>query len=193
MGIEAQRKGFVLVDLDLKSCYTLILLGLYPEELRVLQYAIEKVGLWEYIHQELQKSGKGEFFNKPAVIICVYLSFFIGGNKAMINGILECFCEDTGMAEKEFKSSSFYEDAYRIASVVSYEMQNSEVISDFQDISAYINKSYMNDYMIGPTGHSYLMSENFFRTAYPNFLQSFEFALLAQATLEVIEKYPQVT
>jgi len=45
MGIEAQRKGFVLVDLDLKSCYTLILLGLYPEELRVLQYAIEKVGL----------------------------------------------------------------------------------------------------------------------------------------------------
>ena len=72
-------------------------------------------------------------------------------------------------------------------------MQNSEVISDFQDISAYINKSYMNEYRAGPTGQSYLVSENFFRSAYPNFLQSFEFALLAQATLEVIEKYPQVT
>lgn len=193
MGIEAQRKGFVLLDLDLKSCYTSILLGLYPQELRVLQLAIEKEGLWNYIKKEFERNGRGDCFNKPAVKICVYSSFFLGGNKAMMEGILESFRNDTGMTQKEFRFSQFYEDAYKIASEVSYEMQNSEVISDFRDISAYMKKSYMDDYMIGPTGHSYLVSEESFRTAYPNYLMSYEFALLAQATLEAIEKYPQVT
>lgn len=193
MGTEAQKKGFLLVDLDLKSCHTSILLGLYPDHLRVLQLAIEKHGLWNYLEKEFHRNGKGDSFNKQAVKICVYSSFFLGGNKAMMQGILESFCDDTGMTMKEFQSSSFFEEAYRIAQEVSYEMQNSEVISDLRDISAHMKRSYMDDYMVGPTGHSYLVSDESFKSAYSNFLQSYEFALLGQATLETIEKFPEVT
>lgn len=36
--------GMLLVDLDIVSCYTSILLGLYPERLGTIQYAIETKG-----------------------------------------------------------------------------------------------------------------------------------------------------
>ena len=192
MGKELLEKGYQIVDLDLKSCYTSILLGLYPQETRRLQFAIEKVGLWKYIQEEFKRNGRGDRYNKAAVKICVYSSFFMGGNRAMQQGILDSFRKDVGLSKKEFLRSEFFEQADKIAKDVTYEMQNSEIISDFRDISAYIKKAYMEDYLQGPTGHSYLVSEESFKTAYPNYLQSFEFALLAQASLETVERFPKV-
>jgi P4 family phage/plasmid primase-like protien len=192
LGEAALDKGYILVDLDIVSCYTSILLGLYSDHLGTLQHAIETKGLWKYIQEEFLKNGKGEVFNKPAVKICVYSSFFMGGNRAMINGILESFRKDLGLTEREFKDSTYYEDCHTIARNVTQEMMNSSVIMDFKAISEWIHKAYLNEYLIGPTGHSYLVTDETFKTAYPNFLQSFEFALLAQTTLETIEKYPKV-
>ena len=51
MGRNAVKHGYVICDLDLKSCYTSILLGLYPKELKVLQRAVEGPGLWNFIKQ----------------------------------------------------------------------------------------------------------------------------------------------
>lgn len=47
--------------------------------------------------------------------------------------------------------------------------------------------------MVGPTGHSYSVeSTDDFKTAYPNFLQSYEFAILAEATLRLIDQSPGI-
>lgn len=62
---------------------------------------------------------------------------------------------------------------------------NSSVIMDFKAISKWINKA-------GPTGRSYLVTDETFKAAYPNYLQSFEFVLLAQTTPETIDKFPRV-
>ncbi len=186
------EKGMVLLDLDLVSCYTSILLGLYPDHLRALQLAIEGEGLWNYIKGEMERNGRGSVYNKAAVKICTYSSFFLGGNRAMMNGILEQFRKDSGLTNREFKDSPFYEECYKIAQDVTSEMQNSSVIVDFRAISEWIRKSYDGDFLRGPTGHSYLVTEETFRSAYPNYLQSYEFALLAQGTLETLKGFPQV-
>lgn len=103
-----ERFGMCIVDLDLKSCYTSILLGLYPRELEALQRAIEGEGLWNYSYKEFKKNGKEEVWNKPAVKVCVYSSFFMGGNRAMIDGIKESFRKDMGLSKKEFRECSDY-------------------------------------------------------------------------------------
>ncbi len=63
---------YSIVDFDLKSCYTSILLGLYPEPLNAVRQAIEGPGLWNYIKSEFKKKGRMQVFNKPAVKIYIY-------------------------------------------------------------------------------------------------------------------------
>nr|YP_009710004.1 putative phage/plasmid DNA primase [Coleochaete scutata]QFU80109.1 putative phage/plasmid DNA primase [Coleochaete scutata] len=192
MGSKAKEQGMILVDLDIVSCYTAILLGLYQDHLSSLQAAIETVGLWNYIKGEFEKRGRGSVFNKPAVKICVYSSFFMGGSRAMINGILENFRKDLGLSNQEFLNSPFHEECHTIAREVTGEMMNSSIILDFREISERIKKEYLGDSLVGPTGHTYAVSEESFKSAYPNYLQSFEFALLAQTTLETMDTYPKV-
>lgn len=192
MASRASERGFTLVDLDIVSCYTSILLGLYPQELRCLQLAIEGGGLWKFIREEFESRGSGHLFNKPAVKVCVYSSFFQGGNRAMINGIMEHFRKDIGFSESEFRHSAGYEECHTIARRVTEEMMNSAVILDFKSISEYIFKTHDNEYLTGPTGHSYFVTESSFKTAYPNYLQSFEFSLLADTTLRTKEMFPDI-
>ena len=47
----------------------------------------------------------------------------------------------------------------------------------------------MDEFLVGPTGHPYKVDEHSFRSAYPNWLQSYEFYLLAKATIETINKF----
>jgi hypothetical protein len=105
---QAVKQGYLLVDLDLKSCYTSILLGLYPQPLVHLQNAIEGKGLWQHIKEEFEINGQGDAYNKPAVKICTYASFFLGGNRAMINGILDHRRLQLGLTQDEFRNTSFY-------------------------------------------------------------------------------------
>jgi Family of unknown function (DUF5906)/D5 N terminal like len=178
-----------IIDLDLKSCYTSILLGLYPEHLRALQYAIEGEGLWNFIKREFESRGRSDVYNKPAVKICTYSSFFQGGNRAMLNGIMDNFRKDAGLLPKQFKDTPFYEECYNIASSVTSEMQNSSIIIDFRSVSKWIEQSYEGDYLECPTGHYFKVTPETFRSAYPNFLMSYEFALLGQATIETYDHF----
>lgn len=180
-----------IVDLDLKSGYTSILLGLYPRELEALQRAIEGEGLWNYLYKEFKKNGKEEVWNKPAVKVCVYSSFFMGGNRAMIDGIKESLRKDMGLSKKEFRECSDYEIFHTMARNVTEEMQASSVITDFRAIANQIKEAYKDDFLIGPTGHFYKVTDTHFPTSYANYLQSFEFALLAHTTIKVLEKFPQ--
>ena len=110
----------------------------------------------------------------------------------MMNGIMEHFRKDSGLTQAQFKKASFYLECEDVARDVTSEMQNSAVIVDFRAISEWIQKVYLNELLVGPTGHSYLVTEHTFRTAYPNLLISYEFALIAQATCEALEAFPSV-
>ena len=54
-------------------------------------------------------------------------------------------------------------------------------------ISELVFQTHENDYLTGPTGHSYRVTKDTFLAAYPNYLQSYEFALLAESTLRLID------
>lgn len=178
-----------VADLDLKSCYTSILLGLYPFHLSRMQEVIEGIGLWEYIRFQFIKNGRGEIYNKPGVKICTYSSFFQGGFNAMITGILEDQRKNLGLTPQEFRETPFYEDLHAQAREIAGEMMNSEIIHDFKSVSTRVLEEFKDDYMVGPTGHAYKVTQETLKTCYPNYLQSFEFALLAQSTLNTMQNY----
>lgn len=190
--LASKLEGYNIVDFDLKSCYTSILLGLYPKPLESIQMAIEGKGLWEFIREEFKKNGREQVYNKPAVKICVYSSFFLGGTRAMMEGIMENIRKDVGLTKQEWRDSSLYEDSYRLAQNVTEEMMRSSIIIDFQSIAQYIYDQYLGEELKGPSGHSYKVTEVNFRNVYPNWLQSYEITLLAVSTLKVLNKYPNV-
>jgi P4 family phage/plasmid primase-like protien len=187
MGQHASLMNARILDLDLKSCFTSIILGLYPKGLEVLQSAIETTGLWNYIHQEFIKEKKEQWYNKASVKICVYSSFFQGGGNAMIQGMLEQHRKDLGLTPQEFRDFPEYERFYESSRNIAEVMLNSSVILDFRRISEEIKRAHLEDYLVGPTGHAYKVTEETFSRAYSNFLQSFEFALIADTTLKVIQ------
>ena len=181
-----------ILDLDLKSCFTSIIIGLYPQELEVLQSAIENTGLWNHIKQEFIKEKREQWYSKGSVKICVYSSFFQGGGNAMIQGMMDQHQKDLGMTPKEFRELPEYERLYESSRNIAEVMQNSSIIMDFRKVSEEMKRAHMDDYLIGPTGHAYKVTDDSFRSAYSSFLQSFEFALLAEATLRVIRRNPKI-
>lgn len=182
-------KERVIVDLDIKSCYTSILLGLYPDHLNRIQGIIEKEGLWNYIEKEFVSKGKEKYYNKGAVKICTYSSFFQGGNKAMMDGIMESERKKLGLTVKEFKSSTYYENLHRMSKEITSLMKDSEIVQEFQELSRRIKEENMGEKMRCPVGKEYLITEENFKSSYPNYLQGFEIALISQSCLKVKEKF----
>lgn len=193
LGEHANREfNAKILDLDLKSCFTSIIIGLYPKELEVVQSAIETTGLWNYIKQEFINEKKEQWYNKSSVKICVYSSFFQGGGNAMIKGMMDQHQKDLGLTPKEFREFPEYERFYESSRNIAEVMQNSSIIMDLRKVSEEMKRAYMDDYLIGPTGHAYKVTDDSFRSAYSSYLQSFEFALLAETTLRVIKKNPKI-
>jgi hypothetical protein len=168
-------------------------LGLYPKYLEGVQQAIEHGGIWEFIRQEFIKNKKEHLYNKSAVKICTYSSFFQGGHKAMIEGILDNHRLSVGLRPAEFRKVSFYEDIHQKAREITAEMNNSAIINDFRSISSTIQQMYYNEVLMAPTGHYYPVNKETFKSSYPNYGQGFEFALIAQGIIYAVEKIPQIT
>lgn len=184
--------GLSLVDLDLKSCYTSILLGLYPAELRALQIAIENAGLWEHIFQEFQKNGKGHIFKKKWVKIAVYSTFFGGSTKAMIDGILGTARNELKMNVVEFRNSPYYETLCSQARETAEELKHSEILLDFQHIASQIEETYMDQRIQGPCGYCCIVTRKNFREVYAKWLQSYEITLIAESSLRAQREFPQM-
>lgn len=188
--ISSNLEEFTIIDIDLKSCYTAILLGLFPTEMQRVRQAIEGAGLWNTFEEEFIASGKQALFNKPAVKICVYSSFFLGGPRAMINGTLDFMRKEIGLTQAQFDNAPYYEALYALARDVATFVNNTNIIEDFRNISSIIKKEFDGQFIKGPTDHEFKIDGHQFMTSYPNFLQSFEFYLLAQATLKTLEQVP---
>jgi hypothetical protein len=146
-------------------------------------------GLWNYIKKEFERKGLGKFYNKSAVKICTYSSFFQGGNKAMMEGILENERKKLGLSIKEFRNSSYYEEIHEMSKEITRQMMNSEIVLEFQELSRRIKEENLGDIMKSPTGQEFMISEENFKSCYPNYLQGFEMYLISQSTLNVKGKF----
>jgi len=192
MALEAKKLGFILVDLDITSCYLAILLGLCSAELKNIQLMVETSNIWKEIEKQFIEAGKGHLFNKPAVKVCVYASYFLGGTKAMSTGIHENFRKNTGLVPKDYKESSYYPIADEMANEVINVMRSSDIIAQLKSTSVTLKEAYLGTNITGPTGESWLVTEENWSSVYANYLITFEIALLGKSTLNVIEKYPAV-
>lgn len=100
----------ILLDLDLVSCYTMVLIALYPDDLIRVRQAVKSGSIWEALRQKFISLGKEELYKKPYVKACFYSVIFSGGAKAMIESILLGIRNGLGMTEKQFAESEFYEE-----------------------------------------------------------------------------------
>jgi phage/plasmid-associated DNA primase len=180
----------VIVDIDIKACYLSILLGLYPQELSVLQLANQQ-GIWEFIRLEFKNWGCPELFSKPLVKICVYAALFQGGNKAMADGILEHHRKTLGLTQAQFKQSAFYPECYTFANTFAYHMNNSNVIAELRTLSEKVCKENEGDFLYGPTGHKYIVNKIDFPASFSKFLQAYEFFLIAQTLTKASKQFPE--
>jgi len=144
------------------------------------------------LENEFIKNGKTSVFHKKAVKICTYSSKFGGRNNAMKQAILDYFRKEIGLTVQQFKICPEFENFSKIANGVTYEMQKSSRVSDFKEISYYVKKTYIEDKLIGPTGHKYRVDEHSFKNCFANSLQSYEKALLSQSTLNLLHKHPTI-
>lgn len=184
-----KNHNMVLLYVDLVSYFTCILLGLYPANLLVVKEAGSTVGIWNAIHQEFKNMGREEYFFKPYVKICFYSGIFGGGSKAMVNGILDDECKKSGMRPKEFKDSEAKSIIQSKATEIAQIMNNLDRIQEFRSMSKFIEKIHDGELFMDPPGHDYIIYNTEFRNSFSMYLQSFEFAILAQSTLNTFNKF----
>lgn len=85
--------GYVVCDLDMKSCYISLLVALYPETTLFLKEPL-KQGMWRYMEKVYSEAKSSVPFNKSFAKVCVYASFFQGGRNAFKEKILEIMRDD---------------------------------------------------------------------------------------------------
>lgn len=188
--IQKENK-MVLLDLDLVSCYTMVLIGMYPDDLVRVKRAVQSGSIWDALKQEFINIGKEDLFQKPYVKACFYSVIFSGGAKAMIESILLNIRNGLGMVESEFKETDFYEDEKYKAGELATIFNQLPMVQEFRAMSQKILKNYDQELFTRPTGHTYPINTTEFRRSFANYLQSFEAALLFESTNETLKKFPE--
>ena len=159
MASEAENQGYVLMDLDLKSCYASVAVGLYPHITPLLRNSMDTVGLWEFIKNEFKREGKEQLYSKGSVKVCVYASFFGGGRPAFKNAILDLWRGQLGLQEKKFKESDSYPEMASKASAIGNEVMNSAVTKSFRQCAQYFYEVNKGMRIVGPCGFSMNVDE----------------------------------
>lgn len=184
-----KENPYTFIDIDIVSCYTSILLGLFGDKLPAVEKAVRN-GLWASIEKEFQEKGYGDVFHKPSVKIAVHSSLFRGGNNAMINGIEEKWRKDAGLTPKEWKVCPDRLPIRAKAQEIVKILQTTNIIMEQRELSTYLEKKWRGTVIQGPTGHSYGVTSESFPSNYASFLQSYEISLLASAILNVRDQIP---
>ena len=118
-----KENEMVVLDVDLVSCYTSIVCGLYPSELFYIPEALKGVGIWASLEKQFIDMGKPELYNKPYLKICFYSALFSGGGKAMIDGVVESEAKQVGITVAEFKKTEDFEGVHVIAKQIAAYME----------------------------------------------------------------------
>ena len=147
--------GGTLVDVDLRSTYVSVLLGLYPNELQRLHVVLSKTNVWDSIKSDYEREGKLHVYDKSSVKACVYASLFGGGKNGMFANILDNHQKLSGMSSDEFKADKeTYDIAYLLATATTDFMLRHPIVQDFQDLSTMLLREFKSHWLQGPTGHS---------------------------------------
>lgn len=137
----------------------------------------------------MKEMGHGKHFYKPYVKIFFYSVLFGGGRKPWVKRILDSENKSLGMRPQEFRDSSEYNEIQAKAIKISGIMNLLPIIEKFRDMCNYVMKTYDKNIFFGPTGHEYPITESEFKRSFSNFLQSYEFVLLAESTIHTVEKF----
>ena len=179
-----------ILDLDLMSCQSAIVLGLSPKHLQALQSTIEGQGLWPSIDAQMQADAQSAAYHQPAVKVATHDSLLLKDKPSVINSLFDNLRREHGVTESELRKSAYYEPYRRCFEDIVDALMSSSVIKDMREVSQHIKDTYHNKYLQTPTGHHSLVNDVSFQTAYANYLHSHEFSLLAQATCETLEAFP---
>lgn len=143
--VKAAKDGWSILDVDLKSCYTSVLLGLLSDGRRndSVSTAVTSVGIWEHLRETMDKQKALHLYDKRFVKVCVYSSFFEGGSKAMTEGILRTRFLELGLTGRELKASPMFPDLYRKAYDLAGFLQNTDIIVDLRTVSESVRSTWM--------------------------------------------------
>ena len=111
--LASKDQNYVFYDLNIKSCYTSVVLVLFPENLGFVKQQLETTGLWSYVEHMMVKDKLP--FNKSVVKCCVYRRFFQGGAKTMMDSILNTNRTDLGITKQAFSKQHVLDDLYKKA------------------------------------------------------------------------------
>lgn len=178
MALEAAKKGFTIIDLDLKSCYASTILGLWPQEVTLLKKTLKKGSLWDYIEKEFENWGRKSDYVKPYIKAAVYASCFGGGPKGIKNVILER--KELGLRPVDFKEASLYGKYVAQAENIANLVGKSNVLKSFKHVAKHFKTLYLNSTIVGPSGFVLVIGEEKVRSQYSKFLQDFERAVKAE-------------
>ena len=185
----------VILHLDLPSCSSSILAGLYPNPLPTIEALIERHGLWSSMRAEMEANGQGHLYNEGIVKQCAYASLFLGG-KDFLEFVILCYLRhEVNLTETDVQPNIDLK-CKDTASKLASEIVNLSVVREIEELSFHIkgthlNKYLANKYLEGPTGHRCRVTDETFVYDYFNYLNSYEVALRAQATLTTLGAFPQ--
>ena len=188
----ARNHDMVILDLDLKSCYTSVLLGLYPDEFPTVSKAVRGLGLWKAMEQEFINMGAGKTYHKGSVKVCVYASCFGGGNNAFTKGIIDKFMSSAGVRKKDIENTTWYEEIQQFANSIVAAVQTTDIISEFRDCAKAFNDDHKDQLVLSPTGMSEMYSEARIPKIYANHLQAFEIILMCETFWRLSVKHPTI-
>lgn len=95
------------------------------------------------------------------------------------------------MTTAQFRKNLDFEGVDVIAKNVANYINSMSFIQELRDLYKYVYEITVDEMLKGPTGHQYKVTDlDNFRKIFPNFLQSYEFALLGQSTIRTMRKYP---
>ena len=182
-----EQHQMVVLDVDLMSCDSSMVLGLSPKPLQALQSAAEGPGLlWSSIEAQMEANERGAAYHQPAVQIATRGSLLLNDRPALMSLLFNNLRQEHGVTESELKNSAYYESYRRCFEDIVDAVMSSSVIKDMREVSQHIKDTYHNKYLHCPTGHSYLVNDVSFPTAYANYLHSYWFALLAEAACDTL-------
>lgn len=184
--------NYTVVDVDISSCYAGIVIGLYPDLYPILKKALDS-NLWAYIEEHDFVDEKKKYYDKKLVKIVVYSTFFSGGRKAYLQGVLDSERNARDLTVDEFKKLEDYESIVQEATNFVIIMENSSIVREAKKASLFLSKKLLKTNILGGAGASFNYQELCdWPTIFSSILSSYEFSIVSGTTLMLKFRRPKV-
>ncbi len=107
----------------------------------------------------------------------------------MSEGCIKKTTEYISLTELEFRKYELFQETEKKSKEIAEAIQQLDLVKEFKDVSTYSRHTYKDQSFQGPTGHQFLINDDEFGSSFDNYLQFFEFTLIAQSTLNTMKKF----